>query len=65
MSRRPTVLDTFSILEDHWNSNFVGVDVNGRTSQFVDASYRHPQTHLARIYNQQVSLLILKFLIAS
>ena len=24
------------------NFNFMGVDVNGRTSEFVDASYRHP-----------------------
>ena len=32
MSRHPTVLDTFSILDDHENSNFMGVDVNGRTS---------------------------------
>ena len=41
MSRRPTVLDTFNILDDHCNFNFMGVDVNGRTSEFVDASYRH------------------------
>ena len=32
MSRRPTVLDTFSILDDRYNSNFLGVDVNGRAS---------------------------------
>ena len=40
-SRRPTVLETFSILDDHHNSNFEWVDVNGRYSQFVDASYSH------------------------
>ena len=41
MSRRPSVMDTFSILDDQSNSNFLGVDVNGRTCEFVDASYRH------------------------
>ena len=41
MSRQQTVLDTFHILDDHCDSNFMGVDVNGRTSEFVDASYRH------------------------
>ena len=30
MSRQPTVLDTFSMLDDHWNSNLVGVDVNAQ-----------------------------------
>ena len=42
MGRRPTILETFSFLADHYNSNFMGVDVNGRTSDLVDASYRHP-----------------------
>ena len=32
MSRRPTVLDNFSILDDHSNSNIEWVDVNGRYS---------------------------------
>ena len=34
-------MDTFYILDDQGNSNFLGVDVNGRTSGFVDVSYRH------------------------
>ena len=41
MSRQPTVLDTFYILDDHCNSNFMCVDVNGRASEFVNASYRN------------------------
>ena len=41
MSRQPTVLETFSILDNHYNFNIEWVDVNGRYSQFVDASYRH------------------------
>ena len=43
MSRQPTVLDTFYILDDHCNSNFMGVGVNGRTSEFLDALYCHLQ----------------------
>ena len=31
MSRQQTVLEHFSILDDHYNSNFEWVDVNGRT----------------------------------
>ena len=41
ISIQPTVLETFSILDDHYNSNFQWVDVNGRCSKLVDASYRH------------------------
>ena len=33
----------FYILDDQGNSNFLGLDVNGRTSGFVDVSYRHLQ----------------------
>ena len=43
MSRQPTVSETFSILEDHYNSNFEWVGLNGRYSYFVDALYRHPK----------------------
>ena len=42
MSRQPPFLDTFSILDNHFNSNFKWGDVNGRCYYFVDASYRHP-----------------------
>ena len=39
MSRRPTFYRTFPILDNHYNSNFMRVDVKG--NYFVDASYRH------------------------
>ena len=49
-------MDTFYILDDQWNSNFLGVDVNGRTSGFVDVSCRHPQcgviARLGRCHSQ-------------
>ena len=41
MSRRPTFYETFSILDDHCNSNLRWVEVNGRCNYFVDASYPH------------------------
>ena len=41
MSRQPTVLEHFSILDVHYNSNFLGVDVKGRCSFILGASYRH------------------------
>ena len=40
MSRQPTFYD-FSILDDHYNSNFKWVDVKGRCNYFLDASYHH------------------------
>ena len=41
ISRRPTILENFSILDVHYNSNFLGVDVKGRCSFIFGASYRH------------------------
>ena len=32
MIRQPTVLETFSILDDNYNSNFEWVDTNGSYS---------------------------------
>ena len=32
MSRQPTVLENFSILDDNYNSNFEWVDTNGSYS---------------------------------
>ena len=34
-------LEHFSILDVHYNSNFLGVDVNGRGSFIFSALYRH------------------------
>ena len=42
MSRWPTDLETFSILDDQYNSNFMGVDVKGRWYFIFGALYRHP-----------------------
>ena len=42
MSRRPTILEHFSILDVHYNLNLLGVDVKGGCSFIFGASYRHP-----------------------
>ena len=42
MSRRPTILEHFSILDVHYNLNFLGVDVKGGCSFIFGASYLHP-----------------------
>ena len=41
MSRQPTVLTHLSILDVNYNSNFLGVGVNGRCSFIFGTSYRH------------------------
>ena len=58
LSRRPTVLETFSFLDDHYNSNFIGVDVSGRTSDIVDASYRHHRNILCSLVKSDIRSLV-------
>ena len=41
MSRRPTILEHFSILDVHYNLNFLGVDVKGRCSFIFSDLYCH------------------------